>query len=627
MKRRLFPIFLMVAFLISNLFLKSAAAAQTKVNITGLNQEYVQGSSPTLYLTTTGVKGNVIYNVLLVDLVSGKKIDLTKGYSKPIKSNIKYSVKLPKLDNGYYRVFAYVKGEKSKTKYDGYAYKQFMVFVNGLNLSKAGSYGSNNERYLQTVKGSVNITGDNIVYKNSIVNKDIFIIGDNATLENIKIKGKLVLDPGSNGKVFLNNVDAKDIEVLSGASDSIYMNSVKTDELKIKTKDKVRIVMNNTTSINNIYVEGESILENDNANLNNIDINLNENKAVEFRGNFETKINISSSAYIKVSENSSLKEVNIMPQGDKANVVIYGNIKNLLISKDSTVEIKGSSKIEDSIIVEANANIKSEKDVKINKVQITGESKNIKLEAKIETLEIKANSKVELSKAVINTLVATSKGELLTDKETKVENIEGSKKDEIKISGEGQIGKKDDNQTNGNNTGTNTGGSTIEPIIVPVSSIDFDEVLVVLNKNEEVNLNYAVLPLSATDKRLIWESDNTNILIANNGKISARALGEAYITAKTIDQKVKKTIKVKVVDSGISLIVKRESEKISFLIKSVYDNDVITMKVLQNGNIKYLDQIQAGNNYTKISTVLDKGQYTIYIKGTNSEILSIPFEY
>ncbi|WDU82663.1 hypothetical protein [Caloramator sp. Dgby_cultured_2] len=242
MKRRLFPIFLMVAFLISNLFLKSAAAAQTKVNITGLNQEYVQGFSPTLYLTTTGVKGNVIYNVLLVDLVSGKKIDLTKGYSKPIKSNIKYSVKLPKLDNGYYRVFAYVKGEKSKAKYDGYAYKQFMVFVKDLNISKAGNYGSNSEKYFQIVKGNINITGNNVIYNNAVVFNDLFVKGDNVTLNNVKIEGKLVLDPGKNGKAYLNNISAKEIEVLSGASESIYLNNVFADALKVEAENKVRIV-------------------------------------------------------------------------------------------------------------------------------------------------------------------------------------------------------------------------------------------------------------------------------------------------------------------------------------------------------------------------------------------------
>ncbi|WDU82662.1 Ig-like domain-containing protein [Caloramator sp. Dgby_cultured_2] len=265
----------------------------------------------------------------------------------------------------------------------------------------------------------------------------------------------------------------------------------------------------------------------------------------------------------------------------------------------------------------------------------------MKLEAKVDTLEIKAESKVELVNAEVKTLVASSKGEVLTNKETKIEKIEGSKKDEVKVSGEGQLASKDkdskeDNQSSGGSTGGTTGGSSGgstggttggTPVIIPVSSIDFDEIGVVLNKNDELNLNCIVQPLTATDKRITWDSDNIDVISVSNGKVNAKAVGEATITAKTLDQKVKKSLKIKVVDSGISLIVKKESGKISFLVKSAYDNDIITMKVLQDGNIKYIDQIQAGKNYSKVSTMLDKGKYTVYVKGLNSDIISIEFEY
>lgn len=645
MKRRLFPIFLMVAFLISNLFLKSAAAAQTKVNITGLNQEYVQGSSPTLYLTTTGVKGNVRYNVLLVDLVSGKKIDLTKGYSKPIKSNIKYSVKLPKLDNGYYRVFAYVKGEKSKTKYDGYAYKQFMVFVKDMNISKTGNYGSNNEKYFQTVKGNINITGNNVIYNNAVVFKDVFVKGDNVTLNNVKIEGKLVLDPGKYGKAYLNNISAKEIEVLSGASESIYLNNVFADELKVESENKVRIVTDQKTNLNKVFIQSALIFENKDANIGNVEVNTIDDNIVEFRGNFDTEVKVTSSAYIKTSENSLIKEIKLVPENSKSNIILEANIKNLTISKDSALEIKKNSNIEDAIKVEANATIKADKEAKINKIEITGANKNVKIEAKVDTLEIKAESKIELVNVEVKTLVASSKGEVLTNKETKIEKIEGSKKDEVKVSGEGQLASKDkdskeDNQSSGGTTGGSTGGTTGgpsggstggttggTPVIIPVSSIDFDEIGVVLNKNDELNLNCIVHPLTATDKRITWDSDNIDVISVSNGKVNAKAVGEATITAKTLDQKVKKSLKIKVVDSGISLIVKKESGKISFLVKSAYDNDIITMKVLQDGNIKYIDQIQTGKNYSKVSTMLDKGKYIVYVKGLNSDIISIEFEY
>ncbi len=64
---------------------------------------------------------------------------------------------------------------------------------------------------------------------NAKVQGSINVTGDNATIKNVTVSDKLVINPGKDGSATLENVTAKSIEVLSGGTNSIHIKNVKSD--------------------------------------------------------------------------------------------------------------------------------------------------------------------------------------------------------------------------------------------------------------------------------------------------------------------------------------------------------------------------------------------------------------
>lgn len=67
---------------------------------------------------------------------------------------------------------------------------------------------------------------------------------------------------------------------------------------------------------------------------------------------------------------------------------------------------------------------------------------------------------------------------------------------------------------------------------VPVSSVRFEENELEINKGESQKLKAVILPLTATDKTLVWETSDERIVDVDvNGNVSAKAIGKATISA------------------------------------------------------------------------------------------------
>ncbi|MCX7695403.1 MAG: Ig-like domain-containing protein [Caloramator sp.] len=82
---------------------------------------------------------------------------------------------------------------------------------------------------------------------------------------------------------------------------------------------------------------------------------------------------------------------------------------------------------------------------------------------------------------------------------------------------------------------------------VKVSAVYFLEENKVIKKGETLKLNVNFVPVNATIKKIIWTSSNNNILtVDENGVIKARNVGEATITAKSVDGGYEAKCKIKV---------------------------------------------------------------------------------
>lgn len=79
----------------------------------------------------------------------------------------------------------------------------------------------------------------------------------------------------------------------------------------------------------------------------------------------------------------------------------------------------------------------------------------------------------------------------------------------------------------------------VEKEIVAVTSIKLDQEVIELMVGSQCQLNATVLPADATNKTLVWSSDNEQIaFVSSNGVVMALKEGETTIYARSLDNKI-----------------------------------------------------------------------------------------
>lgn len=182
---------------------------------------------------------------------------------------------------------------------------------------------------------------------------------------------------------------------------------------------------------------------------------------------------------------------------------------------------------------------------------------DLKLEAKWELIEMGEIEVLELN--VIDFKVGINKQlELpLTIIPTYIENEkiywESSNPDIIEVDSKGVITTKKYGKAT-ITASTSNGLVDQVNIIVSKNIIDVDSVNFVKNEitisvNDKIALEYMIEPVNSTNKNVVWESDNNEVIeIDNNGTMRAKNLGSAMVTVKTVDGEKKAICQVNVVD-------------------------------------------------------------------------------
>ena len=89
---------------------------------------------------------------------------------------------------------------------------------------------------------------------------------------------------------------------------------------------------------------------------------------------------------------------------------------------------------------------------------------------------------------------------------------------------------------------------------INVTDVSTNITSVVMVEGETIVLNAMVLPSNASNKNLNWSSSNENIVtVDNSGLVNSINVGEAFITITSEDGNKSVIIKVKVIESWISL--------------------------------------------------------------------------
>ena len=106
-----------------------------------------------------------------------------------------------------------------------------------------------------------------------------------------------------------------------------------------------------------------------------------------------------------------------------------------------------------------------------------------------------------------------------------------------------------------------------EPTVIPVTSILLNKTSITLFVGDTASLVATINPSNATDKSVVWDSSDKNIVEVSNGKITAKAAGNARISVTNKDNTVKTYCSIEV--------RKKESSDKNPVNNTVYDKSNI----------------------------------------------------
>lgn len=276
----------------------------------------------------------------------------------------------------------------------------------------AKSLNISNETYEDSIQGNADIAADNISFKGN-VSGNLYIEGNNASVNNSVVSNTVFIDPGKDGITKLDSVTAKNIVILSGTKDGIHLKNVKADTLIIRSKNKTKVILEDKTTIKSTIAASESILDNVVGNFGNVTITGNSiDKPVEFSGAFYKPIIVESSAMVQTSKNTIIPELDIVPTGAGKRVILDGAYNDIEVNGEADVLMTADTVVKGSMNVNSPATIHGNESESINRIDISpSNSETINLTGNFGTtyIYVNNNSKINVKSGAVINLIKVDK--------------------------------------------------------------------------------------------------------------------------------------------------------------------------------------------------------------------------
>lgn len=194
--------------------------------------------------------------------------------------------------------------------------------------------------------------------KDKTVNGSILVKADGITLQNMLVKGTIFLDPGKDGVVTLDGVQATRIVVLSGGERSIYLKETKADSLVVSSSSDVHVVAETGTSLGSTLVQSPATVESQSgANVGPVVVQPQREVPinVQLQGTFSNDVSLSGSVKLTVADGAVVPTVKVTGATTPDSIQLAGNFPRVSIKDSSSItvlsgkidilETKGTSEI------------------------------------------------------------------------------------------------------------------------------------------------------------------------------------------------------------------------------------------------------------------------------------------
>ena len=245
---------------------------------------------------------------------------------------------------------------------------------------------------------------------------------------------------------------------------------------------------------------------------------------------------VAANADVKITASSIVKELYVTDKG-YGRIDLSGTIGKL--QADNSITVKGNGRID-----EKSGKVEVTEDVKIGVTSVTLDKTDL-------TLDVNDTEKLTVT---VNPNDATNK--TVTWKSDKPEIVEVDSNGNVtaKAAGTATITATVDGKSVSCKVTVN--GQTT----VPVASVELNQTTLELIAGKEATLTATVKPDDATNKTVTWSSNNETVAtVDNNGKVTAKAAGEATITAKVGDKQVTCNVKVTAAEVAVESVTLDQS--------------------------------------------------------------------
>ena len=375
------------------------------------------------------------------------------------------------------------------------------------------------------------VTKSGITAKNMTVRENLYIDSDvkdgSVTLEGMTVYGNVYVKGGGENSVYF-----KDCKI----SGHIYAE---------KTYDKypVGLKLDNKTAQalkGNLYIRGNGAdvmgLESGNGTyLKRIVVETSN--PVELTNLQAERVDITAAnADVKIPAPAVVKELYVTDKGN-GKIELSGTIGKL--QADNAITVKGSGRID-----EKSGKVEVTEDVKIGVTSVTLDKTDL-------TLDVNGTAKLN---ATVKPDDATTKTVTWKSDNEGVAIVDNSGNVTAKAAGTATITATVDGKSASCKVTVN--GQTT----VPVASVKLNQTTLELIAGKEATLTATVKPDDATNKTVTWSSNNETVAtVDNNGKVTAKAAGEAIITAKVGDKQATCNVKVTAAEVAVESVTLDQS--------------------------------------------------------------------
>ena len=296
---------------------------------------------------------------------------------------------------------------------------------------------------------------------------------------------------------------------------------------------------------------------------------------------------VAANADVKITASTIVKELYVTDKG-YGRIDLSGTIGKL--QADNSITVKGNGRID-----EKSGKVTVEQGVKIGVTSVTLDKTD---------LTLNVNDKVKLNETVKPDDATTKTVTWKSDK-PEIAEVDNNGNVTAKAAGTATITATVDGKSVSCKVTVN--GQTT----VPVASVELNQTTLELIAGKEATLTATVKPDDATNKTVAWESNATNVAtVDNNGKVTAKAAGEAIITAKVGDKQATCNVKVTAADVAVESVTLNQSS-----LELVAGKEATLTATVKPDNATNRT-VAWESNATNVATVDNNGKVTAKAEGT-----------